>query len=112
MSLETIRKNGQTIATPVWFVEEGGKLFVWTQAETGKIKRIRNTAAVRIAPCGQRGAIKGEWVAATAGVIDDPAQVRHISGLLRQKYGLAKRLFELVGSFRKRAYAGIEITPL
>ena len=109
LSLETVRKNGRAVATPVWFAEENGRLCVWTAVTSGKARRIRNTAAVRIALCDQRGGLKGDWVTATAGVLSEPAQVQRITNLLRQKYGLMMRLFELMGSLRKHAHVGLEI---
>jgi hypothetical protein len=110
ISLETRRKNGAVVPTPVWFAESDGALWVWTQADSGKVKRIRNNAGVRIAPCDQRGGLKGDWVAATASVIDDEADVQRVSDLLREKYGWQKRIFELFGRFRKRAYAAVRIS--
>ena len=110
ISLETMRKNGNVVATPVWFAEDAGKLFVWTQADSGKIKRIRNNTRVRVAPCDQRGGLKGGWIPATARVIDDPASIERVSAMLRKRFGLAKRLFELMGKLRRNKYAAIELT--
>ncbi len=42
MSLTTFRKSGNPVVTPVWFVEEEGKICVWTQLHSGKMKRLRN----------------------------------------------------------------------
>lgn len=60
LNLETVRKSGVTVATPVWFVEHDGKFYVRTVSDAGKVKRIRNNGQVRIMPCGQRGEPKGE----------------------------------------------------
>src|SRR5438132_12331821 len=62
ISLETYRKTGDLVRTPVWFVEENGELFVRTDSDTGKIKRIRNNPRVRVAPCNMRGTVKSDWV--------------------------------------------------
>jgi uncharacterized protein len=61
LNLETFRRNGKGVPTPVWFVEAGGKLYVRTIANSGKIKRIRNNEQTRIAPCDSRGNLLGEW---------------------------------------------------
>ena len=66
LNLETVRKCGVTVATPVWFVEHDGKFYVRTVSDAGKVKRIRNNGQVRIMPCGQRGEPKGDWIKATA----------------------------------------------
>lgn len=55
ISLTTFRKNGVRIATPVWFGEDGDKLYVMTRSDMGKTKRIRNNPRVTVAPCSIRG---------------------------------------------------------
>jgi len=51
LNLETLRKSGVGVRTPVWFVQDGNVLFVRTIADSGKVKRIRNNPQVNIAPC-------------------------------------------------------------
>jgi uncharacterized protein len=99
LNLETYRKTGQAMLTPVWFVEEGGVLYIRTLADAGKVKRVRNNPAVRVAPCDMRGRLTGEWQHGQASVLDRREDAR-ISAMLDRKYGLMKRLFEL---FSKRA---------
>lgn len=110
ISLETVRKNGTVVPTPVWFVEDGGRLFVWTGRDSGKIKRIRNNPTVRVAPCDQRGGLKGEWVGGTARLIEDAAGVERVAALLRKRFGLMMRLFEGMGKLRGAQRAAIEIS--
>ena len=61
INLETFRKSGVGVKTPVWFVQEGETLFVRTVANSGKVKRIRNNTHVNIAPCKADGALLGVW---------------------------------------------------
>jgi PPOX class probable F420-dependent enzyme len=42
LNLETFRKNGDGVKTPIWFVQAGEKLYVRTGGESGKVKRIHN----------------------------------------------------------------------
>lgn len=49
IALETFRKSGEGVVTPVWVTAEGDKLYVWTVGDSGKVKRIRNNGRVRIA---------------------------------------------------------------
>ena len=49
LNLETFRKSGVGVKTPVWFVQEGDVLFVRTGAIRVKVKRIRNNSQVNIA---------------------------------------------------------------
>ena len=55
LNLETFRKNGNGVKTPVWFVQEGEVLYVRTIADSGKVKRIRNNQQVNVAPCKANG---------------------------------------------------------
>jgi len=36
LNLETFRKNGQGVRTPVWFTQDGGMFYVRTVAGSGK----------------------------------------------------------------------------
>lgn len=109
LNLETYRRNGQAMPTPVWFVRDGDALYVRTVADSGKVKRARNNPRVRVAPCEVRGELKGDWVEGKATLVDDPAVAQRVVQLLNQKYGLMKRLFDVMGVFSRRNYAIIRI---
>jgi PPOX class probable F420-dependent enzyme len=111
LNLETFRKSGEGVKTPVWFVEDGGKFYVTTQATSGKVKRLRRSGQVRVAPCEVNGTPKGEWVEARARVVSEPAVAARVEKLLDQKYGVMKKLFSLQNLFRpKQEMAVIEIS--
>jgi PPOX class probable F420-dependent enzyme len=95
LSLETYRKSGKEVRTPVWFVENNGTLYVRTATDTGKYKRILNNKNVRIAPCGMRGKVKGEWVSAEANLASED-QARQAYQLLEKKYGLIYKMARAV----------------
>jgi hypothetical protein len=57
LNLETRRKSGVKVQSPVWFVEDDGVLYIRTQSNSGKVKRIRNNARVRVAACDARGGL-------------------------------------------------------
>lgn len=74
LSLETYRKSGAGVRTPVWFAAapaEAGqpKLYVYTTMASGKAKRIRRSGVAKIAPCDARGNVTGEWVDAHATIV-------------------------------------------
>ena len=69
ISLTTFRKNGVAVATPVWFGEDGDKLYVMTRSDMGKAKRIRNNPRVRVAPCTSRGKVTGPEFEASARIL-------------------------------------------
>ncbi len=100
ISIETYRKTGDPVRTPVWFVEENGELFVRTDSDTGKIKRIRNNPKVRVATSNMRGTVKGSWVEGEARIID-PESSRHVFSLLRKKYGIPYRLIRFTERFSR-----------
>ncbi|TBR21686.1 MAG: PPOX class F420-dependent oxidoreductase [Candidatus Nitrosotenuis sp.] len=91
INLETYRKSGKAVCTPVWFVVHNDTIYIITTKETGKVKRIRNNQAVRVAPCGFRGEIKGEWVSGTARFAEKDESEKALA-LRKKKYGLQARL--------------------
>lgn len=110
MNLTTYRRNGQTVATPVWFARDGNKLYVMTVNNTGKVKRIRNNGHVRIAPSDRRGKPLGNDLTGLARVL--PAErARAASQVLGQKYGLMKRFFDVAIRLRRVEQVFIEIEP-
>jgi PPOX class probable F420-dependent enzyme len=111
LNLETYRKDGSAVRTPVWFVREGDSLYVWTQANSGKAKRIRRNGRVRIAPSKAEGTPLGEWLDARAEADDSPAALAHVQTLMRRKYGLAFRGFQMMGKLQNARYTRLKITP-
>src|ERR1700674_1044791 len=89
ISLKTYRKSGDAVATPVWFGEDGEKLYVMTRSDMGKTKRIRNNPQVRVAPCTVRGKVTGPESAATVRILP-PEDHAHARQAINQKYWLAR----------------------
>lgn len=87
LSLTTFKRDGTAVATPVWLVRDGDALVVTTQGSSGKVKRIRNSPEVMLAPCDARGRLKGEQVAGTAALVD-ASETERITSLVRRRYGL------------------------
>ena len=109
LNLETFRKSGVGVKTPVWFVEEGDALYVWTEADSWKAKRIRNNGAVKITPSTASGEPVGEWVDAQATADASPKALEHITKLMKKKYGLAFAGFQMMGKLRKSSYTQIKV---
>lgn len=116
ISLTTFRKSGQGVPTPVWFAQVGDKLYIYTSANSGKIKRIRHTTRVTVAPCTARGEVLGAVQDAQARILS-PQEEQTANNALNAKYGLIKRVFEAVNAlgrlFQRRSdsAAYIEIRP-
>src|SRR5215472_6089970 len=94
ISLETYRKSGVAVRTPVWFLVEDGTLIVHTGGTSGKVKRIRRNPKVRVAPSKFRGEPKGDYIDGHAELVTDPETVEKYYSLIYKKYGL-------MGSFTK-----------
>ena len=109
LSLTTFRKDGTPVATPVWASQEGDRLYVWTEADAGKIKRLRNNSAVLLAPCDSRGGLQGAQVEGSAIEKDDASDVERLRRLHRAKYGVQFRLFDGFASVFRRARGHVVI---
>ncbi|MGH9642637.1 MAG: PPOX class F420-dependent oxidoreductase [Terriglobales bacterium] len=89
ISLATFRKTGVPVYTPIWFAEDGDKLYFMTSSKLGKVKRIRNKPQVKIAPCTIRGRITGPEFAATARILP-PTETTRVQRAIKAKYWLAR----------------------
>ena len=109
ISLETFKKNGDGVKTPVWFVLHDGALYVYTEADSWKVKRIRNNRRVRVAACDIRGRVKGPWVDASASFVEGEER-RTADKLLDRKYFL-KVIFNVLTRLNRHARAMVKIEP-
>jgi uncharacterized protein len=107
ISLETVKKNGQGVKTPVWFVLHNDALFVYTEADSWKVKRIRNNPRVRVAACTMRGKTKGPWLDATASIVEGDERLA-ADKLLDRKYFL-KVIFNVLVKMNRHKRAMIKI---
>ena len=85
LSLTSFRRDGTGVATPVWFVEAGGRLLVETDAASYKVRRIRRDPRVTIAPCTATGRLRGTPVPAWAELLPD-TEVARVEQLMARKY--------------------------
>jgi uncharacterized protein len=108
LNLETFRKTGVGVCTPVWFAQEGDAFYVYTLPDAGKTKRIRNNPKVRVAPCDMRGNLRGAWVDARARICEKP-EAAHGQELLRRKYGWMKIVGDFFSRLRGRTQVVIAI---
>jgi len=102
LNLETFRKSGIGVCTPVWFAQAPAQsdavsgrtvFYVYSEANVGKVKRIRNNPKVRVVPCDMRGNLRGAWINARARICTDEEAAQG-QQLLRHKYWL-----KIVGDF-------------
>jgi PPOX class probable F420-dependent enzyme len=86
LSLTTYRRSGVPVPTPVWAAPDGSTLVVWTGANSGKVKRLRHTPRVAVAPCDRKGRLLGDPTPATARILG-PADMPRVKAAMRAKYG-------------------------
>jgi len=92
MNLETYRRSGDRIRTPVWFVQSGELLFFLTRADSGKVKRLRHNPELKVASCKMNGEVTGNWHSAQAIPVEANEAIEAVKTLFDQKYGAAVKL--------------------
>jgi len=112
VSLETFRKDGTGVKTPVWAAPLDGRLVVFSEGSSYKVKRLRNNLKMRVAACDVRGNVRGEWIDGTGRIIEDQDHIQRALKALRAKYGFQSAVTDffarLTGRFGRRAY--LELT--
>jgi uncharacterized protein len=109
LNLQTFRKDGQGVATPVWFVQDDKIIYVRTLATSGKVKRIHHNPQVEVMPCGMNGEPLGVWVPAQARELVDVGSYAKVAGLLAAKYGEQPKIYETLAIARGEKYTVLEI---
>ena len=92
INLETYKKSGESVRTPMWFVNYKGVTYVSTTGDSGKVKRLRNNSHIRIVPCNFTGQPNGEWIEAEAHIVKSNESEK-ANKLLKQKYDLQENTF-------------------
>lgn len=110
INLETFKKNGAGVKTPVWFARQGDVLVFMTKRDSWKVKRLKRNSTVKLAACGVTGKVHGEWLEATCHPIDG-VEEKAAEKTLAKKY-LSFRwytpLLRLIGKTKERQYYRID----
>jgi uncharacterized protein len=105
----TYKRSGEPVPTPVWYgVDDQGRLYFRTYAPSVKVKRIRNDAHVRVAPCTMRGKPKGAAAEGSARVLP-PGEEEHAERTIHSHYGLFRRVYESTTANVAAVY--VEVMP-
>jgi PPOX class probable F420-dependent enzyme len=99
INLETYRRNGQAVRTTVWFVMDAGTIYIRTDMNSGKVKRIKNNPNIRITPSGARGQLKGKWIEGKIKMAGS-LELEHANQLLEQKYGIQGKIIRVFNKIR------------
>lgn len=115
VSLASFRRDGRAVETPVWIAERGGRLYVFSEARAGKVKRLRRDPRVRLTPCNAWGALRGDPCPGRARIVDDAATEALAYRALGDKYGwqmwLTNLGSRLAGRIDARAVLEIALDP-
>jgi len=114
MAVQTRKRDGTWVTTPVNPLVEGDHVYFRTWHTSGKAKRLRNFRDVRFAPSTARGRPTGSWMRGQAVPLegDDAA---HAAALINRGYpilqGIAVPLFHRLRRLRTVHYRISDITP-
>lgn len=86
MVLTTYKRAGDAVPTTVWFAAVGDRVYLTTQIHAGKLKRIRATPRVTVAPSDRVGNLSGPAAPGQARLLDAEAAAA-AEAALRAKYG-------------------------
>ena len=109
ISVETYKRDGQAVRTPVWFFVMDDSIYVITRSKTGKAKRLKNNPKVRVAECTIRGKITGTWSSGTAEILDMTRTAESVK-LRDKKYGIQARFAKFLTG-NKGEFFAFKITP-
>jgi PPOX class probable F420-dependent enzyme len=94
ISLTTFRQTGDAVPTPVWFALDSGTIYVESGPVAGKVKRVRHTPRVTIAPCTMNGTATGPAIDGQAHILTDQADIAAAEAALTRAYGLTRSLYQ------------------
>src|SRR6476659_10214739 len=69
LSVTSFKRDGTGVATPVWFVSDGRRLFALTDLRSAKVRRLRRNPRVLVAPCRADGKLHGKPLPARVEVL-------------------------------------------
>lgn len=112
--LVTFKRSGEAMPSPINHGVADGKLYVRTDASTGKVKRIRNNSRVLVVASNLRGKPSGPVVAGVARVLDE-SETAHADAVIAANWSRPMKVFERALDRGSQAMgtpvAYIEITP-
>jgi PPOX class probable F420-dependent enzyme len=110
--LVTHKRSGEAVPTPVWFGLAEENLYVRTDADAAKVKRILNHPQVRVGPCSARGKPLGPPAEGHARILDQPGDLDLAEAALNANYGLGRKLYEKTSDAARVNAVYLEIRPL
>ena len=108
INLETFKKDGTKVTTPVWVAQQNNTLVVTTGKNAGKVKRIRNNGKAVIYTTNQSGSkrLSEELEVKGSILIDEELKTEAVT-ILKKKYGMMAKMM-LKGPNENRAIIVLE----
>jgi PPOX class probable F420-dependent enzyme len=109
--LVTFKRSGEPVPTPVWAgLAQNGRLYVRTEPESAKVRRLRNDPHVRVAASNVRGKPRGPVIEGRARVV--PAgEEEYAERALADHFGLGRRMYEGTVGAASGPMVYIEVSP-
>ena len=95
LSVTSFKRDGTGVATPVWFVSDGRRLFALTDLHSAKVRRMRRNPRVLVASCRVGGKLRSEPVPARVEVLTATPELESVQKLLLKRYRISYRLVML-----------------
>lgn len=90
----TYRKDGTPVAQPVWPGYGQDRIYVWTEEQAYKARRLRANANALIAPCDFRGRPLGPPIKALGRVLPPGAESELARTVIQASWGWKRRIYE------------------
>lgn len=112
-SITTFKKDGTPVSVPIWHAVGDGKIYMFTEAKSWKVKRLRRNPRIAITTCDMRGKLAGAptWTG-DCRIVEDDAGIARAYKALDLKYGWQKWITDTLSKIAGRydARAILEIT--
>ena len=105
-SLATKKRSGTWVWTAVWFAlgDPAREYYIFSAANAGKVKRLRNFSDIQVAPCTSTGKITGQSSSGLGRLVDDPDECEQAYRALRSKYGWQMGLLDFFSRLSRRIH--------
>ncbi len=108
ISLSTYKENGEGVPTPVWFAKENNDIYIMTEEQSWKAKRIKKSSKVAFVSCSYRGKIRRKFKDLR---IVGKAEFLEQEESKKTQQRFAKKYWALYRFFRNKNYVFLKISP-
>jgi PPOX class probable F420-dependent enzyme len=112
INLESFKRDGSGVKTPVWCAPLDGNIVVFSAGSAYKVKRVGRNPRVRVAACDVRGKLRGPWHEGSCVIVEDPMHQQRAYAALRNKCGWMMKITDFFSGLarKKSKRAVLQIT--